>query len=66
MPKVLDFMARHGKKYPFDKIISHKLSSRTWGKHTSRSWRAKWSGQALSSTKDRAAEWTCLRERDDR
>jgi len=25
MPKVLDFMARMGKKYPFDKIISHKF-----------------------------------------
>jgi threonine dehydrogenase-like Zn-dependent dehydrogenase len=25
MPKVLDFMARAGKRYPFDKIISHKF-----------------------------------------
>jgi len=25
MPAVLDFMARYGKKYPFDKIISHKF-----------------------------------------
>ncbi len=25
MPAVLDFMARTGKKYPFDKIISHKF-----------------------------------------
>ncbi|GAB6194661.1 hypothetical protein JCM39068_44190 [Desulfocastanea catecholica] len=25
MPKVLDFMARTGNKYPFNKIISHKF-----------------------------------------